>query len=79
MRGDKMRLEKRIRILEETANDPGFPDMSVRLFVTDGRRDPPDPQPDRLALIVRAGTPQGGCTFHREPDESETDFIKRAR
>jgi hypothetical protein len=74
-----MRLEKRIRILEETANDPGFPDMSVRLFVTDGRRDPPDPQPDRLALIVKAGTPHGGKVFHRGPDETETDFIERTK
>lgn len=73
-----MRLEKRIRILEETANDPGFPDMSVKLYITDGRRIQ-NPEPDRLALIVKAGTPHGGKVFHRGPDETETDFIERTK
>jgi hypothetical protein len=77
MRGDKMRLEKRIRILEETANDPGFPEMTVSLYVTDGRKIQ-NPEPDRLAMVIRAGTPRGGKVFHRMPDESEQDFIERS-
>lgn len=78
MRGDKMRLEQRIRILEETAHDPGWPEMSVKLYVTDGRRIQ-NPEPDRLAMVIRAGTPRGGKVYHRMPDESEQAFIERAR
>jgi hypothetical protein len=74
-----MRLERRIRALEETANAPGWPETSVELYVIDGRLNPPDPEPDRLALIVKAGTPKGGEVFHRGPDESETDFIERTK
>jgi hypothetical protein len=73
-----MNLEKRIRALEETAYDPGWPEMAVNIFVTDGRK-VPDPEPDRLALIIRAGTPHGGKVLYRGSDEDETDFIKRAR
>jgi hypothetical protein len=73
-----MNLEKRIRLLEEITEDLAFPEMSVKLFVTDGRRDPPDHEPDRLAMVIRAGTPRGGKVYHRMPDESEQDFIERS-
>jgi hypothetical protein len=75
-----MGLEQRIKALEETAYDPGWPATCVELYVTDGRLNPPDPEPDRLQMVVRAGTPQKrGEVFHRMPDESEQEFIERAR
>jgi len=74
-----MSIEKRIRLLEQNAADLPWPDTTINLFVTDGRRTP-DPDPDRLQMVVKAGTPQKrGKVFHREPGESETDFIERTK
>ena len=73
-----MNLERRIEILEAAAGNPQWPNIFVELIFKDGRKIP-DPEPDRLAMIIKAGTPTGGETFHRGPDESETDFIARSR
>lgn len=72
-----MRLEQRIRILEETARDLPWPDTTINIFVGDGRRTP-DPEPEHLGLIVLSGSPQKrGKVFHREPGETEKAFIER--
>jgi hypothetical protein len=74
-----MRLEQRIRQLEENAADLEWPDTTINIFATDGRRTP-DPEPDRLQMIVLSGSPQKrGKVFRREPGESETDFIERTK
>ncbi|MDD4275168.1 MAG: hypothetical protein PHG14_15740 [Desulfobacter postgatei] len=73
-----MNLEKRISLLEAAASNHEWPNIFIELYLQDGRKTP-DPEPDRLAMIIRAGTPTGGQTFHRGPDESETDFIERSR
>jgi hypothetical protein len=74
-----MSIEKRIRLLEQNAADLPWPDTTINLFVCDGRRTP-DPEPDQLTMVVKAGSPQRrGKVFHRRPDESETDFIERTR
>lgn len=76
--GEKMNLQRRIELLENAAKNHEWPNIFIELYLKDGRKTP-DPEPDRLQMIIKAGTPTGGQTFHRGPDESETDFTKRSR
>lgn len=77
--GEKMNLQRRIELLENAAKNHEWPNIFIELFFKDGRKTP-DPEPDRLAMVIRAGSPsKAGQTFHRGPDESETDFIARSR
>jgi hypothetical protein len=72
-----MSIEKRIRLLEQNAADLPWPDTEIHIFVGDGSRTP-DPEPEHLGLIVKAGTPQKrGKVYHREPGETEQAFIER--
>lgn len=73
-----MSFEKRIEALEARVQGLDWQEKIIEITVKDGRRDPPDPQPDRLGMVIVV-TPTGGQTFYRGDDESETDFIERSR
>lgn len=71
-------LKKRIDALETCLPDLELPPTTVRITVTDGRKSPPDPQPDYLGMVVVSGThDQSGRVFHRGEDETEKQFKKR--
>ena len=73
-----MSFEKRIKTLEARVQGLEWQEKIIEITVKDGRRDPLDPIPDRLGMVIKV-TPTGGRTFYRGEDESETDFIERSR
>jgi hypothetical protein len=73
-----MNLERRIEILEAAAGNHEWPNIFIELFFKDGRKIP-DPEPDRLQMIIRAGTPLGGKVFHRGPDDTDESFRERCK
>ena len=73
-------LKKRIGSLEKCLPDLPWPDVTIQFISSDGRLDPPDPQPDRLGGVLIAGKPgQPGVMYHRGHDESEQDFLNRVK
>ena len=73
-------LQKRISALETCLPDLDLPETRINIMVKDGRRDPPNPQPDYLGMVVVSGThDQSGRVFHRGHDESEQDFLDRVK
>ena len=73
-------LQKRISALETCLPDLDLPETRINIMVEDGRRDPPDPQPEELFMVVVSGTHcQSGRVFHRGHDESEQDFLNRVQ
>ena len=73
-------LKKRINSLEQCLPDLPLPDVRLNIMVTDGRLNPPDPQPDRLGMVVVSGTHhQSGRVFRRADDETEEDFLTRVK
>jgi len=73
-------LQKRITALETCLPDLDLSPTTVKITIADGRKDPPDPEPDRLGLVVVSGTHhQSGRVFHRAEDETEEDFLNRVK
>ena len=73
-------LKKRICSLERCLPDLPWPDVTIQFISTDGRLNPPDPEPDRLGGVLIAGKPgQPGEMFVRGDDESEQDFQNRIK
>lgn len=73
-------LKKRICSLERCLPDVEWPDVTIQFISTDGRLNPPDPQPDRLGGVLIAGKPgEPGTMYHRGDNENEQDFLNRVR
>ncbi|MDX9965164.1 hypothetical protein [Desulfobacter postgatei] len=73
-----MNLQRRIELLEAAAGNHEWPNIFVELILKDGRKIQ-DPEPDRLTMIIQAGTPTGGKVFHREPTDTDESFRARCK